>query len=155
MNHCYTGAFLEMISFCDCFVDYEGTYKDRVEKAGEIILNIAVVFALLSVAQASYVISQSQTKDTMLNAILSTVLSGVFCGFLSCWFTFHYKRIGEIGWHRTNGNCLKQLDKDGDGETPFLHAASRTFPHVPAALSVFVQTQCACAAQRVCSSSML
>jgi hypothetical protein len=109
------GAFLEMISFCDCFVDYEGMYKDRVEKVGEIILNIAVVFAFLSIAQASYVISQSPTKDMMLQTIASTVFSGIFVGFLSCWATFHYKRVGEIGWKRTNGNCVKQLDKDGDG----------------------------------------
>jgi hypothetical protein len=110
------GAFLEKISFCDCFVNYEGAYKNRVESVGAVILNGACFMGTLFTLQGCFVITFSPLKGPMVLAIVQTLLTGVVTGFIAVWFTFHFLRIGELGIQRTHGNCVKQMDTDGDGK---------------------------------------
>ena len=123
------GGFLEMISFCDCFIAYEGNYKDNVEKIGAVILNVACLFGVLSLGFASYVIAKAPmpNQGAMLSACTATITTGIITGVLTQMFTFHFKRIGEIGWKKTCGGCVSQMDVDGDGESFRAVSARGTF----------------------------
>jgi hypothetical protein len=114
IKHTY-GSILDLIARCPCFVDYVGTFKDRTEKIGTIILNLAVLIGFIQIATAIKVITSSPFHLEMIGAVASSIMVGIITGWLICWSQYHCYRSMETSCKETALRCGQGVDQDGDG----------------------------------------
>jgi hypothetical protein len=109
------GMVLEYIAFCPCFVDFVGTFKTRSEWVGAVILNAACVLAVFQWYYAVRVIQHSPFKIDMIIAIINTVVTGIFTGWITYFIMYHCTRAWQTGCKETCHRCAQGADADGDG----------------------------------------
>ena len=104
------GMLLEWVAFCPCFVDYVGTFKDRTETAGRIVLCVAVLLGFVQLGVAVKVCHHSPFKAQMAFAIINSLLCGVLTGWITYWVVYHLNRSKETGVHETCHECSQRVD---------------------------------------------
>jgi hypothetical protein len=109
------GMILEYIAFCPCFADYVGTFKDRTETVGRIILWIAFFFGFYELYIGAMVIMHSPFKIEMVIAIVNSIVVGIITGWITYWAMYHFNRSRQTGFKETCHRCGQGVDQDGDG----------------------------------------
>jgi hypothetical protein len=109
------GMFLEYIAFCPCFVDFVGKFKERTEVAGAYVLNFACLMGCYQWYYAIRVIVYSPFKVDMCIAIVTTIFTGIFTGWITYFIMAHGYRVKETGCRSSCQKCAQGADTDGDG----------------------------------------